>query len=645
VCHVVVVDSVDIRRAGEEIDNKKSAFQCTAIHVFVRYSQAQLELGLTLLRAELESLWRNAGVDAVLNYRKPFSIRRKARQNPPTYMRAVDAIAVAVGAVAASAISPGCRNLTGFWCCELTNLTQSTDGVSIATRADYGDGIGTLSGLELRVHFSNAASVINGSVSPDCSSIDWTDGAVWTRTAPPWQPAVAPPAWLHSLSSILEINPLAYTSPAGNGTGDGSGTWASLLQKLDHLKATGVGGVWIAYYNLATAHFYGIRSVYAATDPTTLDEALGSVDDFDAFVAACHEAGIRVFLDVIGHGLVNTSLWIQREPDWFAGGSWGMTDFNYSSPGFLAWWATTWTTYVLARGADGFRIDIADPSWWVTGVWDDIASAARAGGREIAVWGEGSRYHFSQHDFIAPLQNVTASVMSARADGHCFNSLQFSCHDHGWQSAPGNYFFLRGSRAHFAYGSLSPFIPLWLGGDEYNEDPVVDLPHLQKDLFGKSGLPGGWMYGSVRDWSQLDDPNGRQAQMLRDTTAILAIQKAHANVLHRNACATDMISIVDRVSVSHSPLPLDPYARFIKGVEAVLVVASTGNISQHIVVDVPLERFGFAGVAFFNVSILFGGDGGSQRLPAIELSSLGLQLYADKTPGGGATVVAISPTA
>jgi hypothetical protein len=569
-------------------------------------------------------------------------------------MRAHFLIGVGVACGAASGvgliapIAPGCRNLTGFWCCEPTNLTQSADGLHITTSADYGDGVGTLSGLELSVLFSNAPSVmINGSVSPDCSSIDWTDGAIWTRAAPPWQPAVAPPAWLTSLSSILEINPLAYTSPAGNGTGDGSGTWASLLPKVAHLQATGVGGVWIAYYNLATAHFYGIRSVYAATDPTTLDNSLGSVDDFDAFVTECHNAGIRVFLDVIGHGLVNESKWVASHPDWFAGGSWGMIDFNYSSPGFRAWWATTWTTYVLARGADGFRIDIAEPSWWATGVWDDIAFAARAGGREIAVWGEGSRYHFSQHDFIAPLQNVTASVISARADGHCFNTLQFSCHDHGWESAPGNYFFLRGSRAHFAYGSLSPFIPLWLGGDEYNEDPIIDLPRLQKDLYGKSGLPGGWMYGSVRDWSQLDDPNGRQAQMLKDTTAILAIQQAYANVLHRNACATDIISIADRVSVSPSPLSLDPYARFIEGVEAVLVIASTGsNISLHVMVDVPLEMLGFGQIAFFNVSTLFGGDGTSfQRLPALALSSLELQLHADNTPGGGATVVAISPTA
>ena len=32
----------------------------------------------------------------------------------------------------------------------------------------------------------------------------------------------------------------------------------------------------------------------------------------------------------------------------------------------------------------------------------------------------------------------------------------------------------------FGNGALSPFIPLWFGGEEYNEDPVVDLPSLQQ---------------------------------------------------------------------------------------------------------------------------------------------------------------------
>lgn len=551
-----------------------------------------------------------------------------------------------VTAAAAVANNPPlCFNLTGFWCCETTNVTQSNDGQTLTTIADYGTGLGTLSGLSLTVQFSNAPNALNGTLSSDCNTISWNTGISWSRAPPPLQP-VAPPAWASSLSGILELNALTYTSPEGNGTtGDGSGTWESLIPKVAHLQSLGVGAIWLSFYNVATTHFYGIRSVYAATDPETLDLTLGSVVDFDDFISTCHNANIKVFLDVIGHGLVNESKWITDHPEWFSGGSWGMVDYNYSSPGFLAWWATVWLEYALGRKVDGYRIDIADPSWWSTGVWDDIANSARTGGHEVVVFGEGSRYHFSQHDFIAPQNNLTASVFSAKNVGHCLNTLQFSCHDSGWESPPGNYFFLRGSRAHFAYGALSPLIPLWLGGDEYDEDPVLDLPNLKKDLYGTSGLPGGWMYGSLRDWTQLENPAGRQALMLNDTTSILAIQRLHSDVLHRDSCAAQMISMGNQIQTARSPLPLDPYARFINGVKAIIVIASTDDTSQHLVVDVPLDVFGLSGSTFFNVQTLYGSnDSSPQRVPANAMSSLGFQLDADKGAGGGALVIVITPT-
>jgi hypothetical protein len=63
-------------------------------------------------------------------------------------------------------------------------------------------------------------------------------------------------------------------------------------------------------------------------DPPVRDPALGTPAEFKAFVDACHAAGIKVMLDVIGHGLVNESHWVAEHPQWFAGGSWGMTDVS-----------------------------------------------------------------------------------------------------------------------------------------------------------------------------------------------------------------------------------------------------------------------------------------------------------------------------
>ena len=43
------------------------------------------------------------------------------------------------------------------------------------------------------------------------------------------------------------------------------------------------------------------------------------------------------------------------------------------------------------------------------------------------------------------------------------------------------------------------------------------------------------MFTCSCDWSQLDDPSSRQSLMLADTTALLAVQRAHSDVLHRLA--------------------------------------------------------------------------------------------------------------
>ena len=169
------------------------------------------------------------------------------------------------------AVGPSCTNLTGWWCCQPTNLSQV--GSLITTIGpDYGNGTGTLVGSLLSIQFSNqpVGHLLNGTVSADCATVVWDTGGDWTRSAsPPWTgPAVPAPDWAYGLS-ILEVNALAYTSPNGTGPlGDGSGTWAALTTKVTFWQSLGISGIWLAYFSMSTAHFYGIRSVYGCLDPT-----------------------------------------------------------------------------------------------------------------------------------------------------------------------------------------------------------------------------------------------------------------------------------------------------------------------------------------------------------------------------------------
>lgn len=165
---------------------------------------------------------------------------------------------------------PTCTNLTGWWCCQPTNLTQVGSSISTVGPA-YGNGTGTITGSVMSIQFTNQPSgvLLNGTLSPDCSTVSWDNGGEWTRSiSPPWTgPAVPAPAWAYGLS-ILEVNALAYTSPNGTGSlGDGSGTWAALTERVPFWQSLGIEGIWLAYFSLSTAHFYGIRSVYGCLDP------------------------------------------------------------------------------------------------------------------------------------------------------------------------------------------------------------------------------------------------------------------------------------------------------------------------------------------------------------------------------------------
>lgn len=552
--------------------------------------------------------------------------------------------------------APAC-NLTGWWCCEETQVFHAANN-TVTTSASYGTGIGVYepATATLRVTFSNAqppkGQVLNGTVNTTsaCGSIAWSNGAEWDRTPPPpppFVPTVPAPSWATTLS-IYELNPLAWTSPNGTGPGWGSGTWASTIARLPHLAALGVSAIWLAGYSNQTAHFYGIKSVYAAVDQTFLDPALGSEQDFADVVTACHALNIRVLLDVIGHGVVNESPLVAQHPDWFSGGSWGMRDFNYSSPGFLAYWTGVWEGYINTYGIDGVRIDVADMAFLP--VWNTIAQAATDAGRPIVVMGESNRYHMSQHDLTAPVTDVP-SALAAIPQDHCLNTMQFSCHDHGWESGPGNYFFLQGSRAAWGYmGPLSPFIPLWLGGEEYWEDPVQDVPLLQQDLYGTSGKPGGWMYGSVRQWAQIDgqpasDPH---AAMLQDFTALLAVASAHADVLHHDRCTAQLLPLPLLIPPAQ-PLGYVPYVRYLPSRKAVLVIANGGTApagAADITVTVPLATMGLAGKGSYNLTWLYGGVGTGYSATVSEAELGGYPVYVppDGVPRGGLTVLLLLPS-
>lgn len=203
------------------------------------------------------------------------------------------------------------------------------------------------------------------------------------------------PDWAKHLL-IYEIPTRSATSP----NGAGSGTFLSTADLAPYLADLGINGIWLAGHSLSDdTHFYNTWTQYACIDPTQLDPRLGSEADFGALVEQFHFHGIRVFLDVITHGVMSDSPLVANHPDWFSGGSWGMCDFAWHKrDGELdRWWVETWTRYVREFGVDGYRLDVAT---FRPDLWAAIKSQCRRCGHEIAVFSENGPGFPGAVDFL-----------------------------------------------------------------------------------------------------------------------------------------------------------------------------------------------------------------------------------------------------
>ena len=198
------------------------------------------------------------------------------------------------------------------------------------------------------------------------------------------------PSWSNDLI-MLDVSPKNFTSP----NGPGSGTFNSAKEKMAYYADLGVNSMWFAGHNWADdKHFYNIWTQYACFRPDSIEPTLGTFADFKEMVAEAHRNKIKIFMDVVSHGVMNNSPLIKEHPHWFKGGSWGMTDYDWAGnhPDLDTWWINTWMRYVKDANVDGFRIDcdIYRPDLWAI-----IKKKSNEIGKEIFIMEEGP-VRFSQ---------------------------------------------------------------------------------------------------------------------------------------------------------------------------------------------------------------------------------------------------------
>ena len=164
------------------------------------------------------------------------------------------------------------------------------------------------------------------------------------------------------------------------------GDLAGITARLDHLVWLGVDALWVSpFYPSPLAD-----SGYDVSDYTDVDPMFGSLPDFDRMVAAAHERGLKVLLDLVACHTSIQHAWFRDHPEWyiwtrgdrppnnwtsaFGGPAWSrfegdkwylhsfypeQPDLDWRNPEVVAAMQEV-VRFWVARGADGFRLDAID---------------------------------------------------------------------------------------------------------------------------------------------------------------------------------------------------------------------------------------------------------------------------------------------
>lgn len=190
---------------------------------------------------------------------------------------------------------------------------------------------------------------------------------------------------------LYQIYPRSFADVSGDGVGD----LAGITSRLDYIASLGVTAIWISPFFKSPMKDFG----YDVEDHRAVDPLFGTDEDFAQLIAAAHERGLRVLIDLVLSHTSDVHPWFREEREgalderidryvwadpsedggppnnWlsiFGGPAWtyepqrqqyflhnflqSQPDLNFHNPevrdealGVARWW--------LERGVDGFRLD------------------------------------------------------------------------------------------------------------------------------------------------------------------------------------------------------------------------------------------------------------------------------------------------
>ena len=150
------------------------------------------------------------------------------------------------------------------------------------------------------------------------------------------------------------------------------GTLRAAAAKLPFLRDLGVDAVWLMpIYPIGEAGRKGsLGSYYSIRDYCAVNPELGTMDDFDDFVAEAHRLGMKVLMDWVANHTSRDARWIAGKPaSWYerdASGEpavpWDWTDtakLDYANRDVWEAQTAAMEFWIARHAVDGFRCDMA----------------------------------------------------------------------------------------------------------------------------------------------------------------------------------------------------------------------------------------------------------------------------------------------
>ena len=110
------------------------------------------------------------------------------------------------------------------------------------------------------------------------------------------------PWWKHA--SIYQIYPASYKDSNGDGIGDLPG----IIAKLDYIQSLGVDAIWLCPMYDSPQYDMG----YDISNYEDVYAPYGTVADVETLIAACHDRGMRILLDLVINHTSHEHVWFKE---------------------------------------------------------------------------------------------------------------------------------------------------------------------------------------------------------------------------------------------------------------------------------------------------------------------------------------------